>query len=57
LPFNWYRSFVLTGARERGLPEAYIQEFLEVAVIADPDAVRSRENLALLGGCSLLGAR
>ncbi|HED14472.1 MAG TPA: gamma-glutamylcyclotransferase [Gammaproteobacteria bacterium] len=50
LPFEWYRAFVLAGAREQRLPETYIREILEVAAVSDPDHARNLENSALLAG-------
>jgi len=48
LPFTWYRAYVLAGARQQGLPKAYIRKVLDVRTMTDPDTARSRENTALL---------
>ena len=50
LPFEWYRAFVLAGAREQRIPETYIREVLEVAAVSDPDHARSLKNSTLLAG-------
>jgi gamma-glutamylcyclotransferase len=35
-PFAWYRAHMLAGAREHGLPEAWIQRLEAIAVRPDP---------------------
>ena len=47
-PFDWYLGFVLHGAREHGLPDAYLQQLGKVSAIVDADAARREMNLALL---------
>ena len=44
LPYDWYRDLVVAGAREHGLPDAYVEEQLEVSALPDPDATRSRRG-------------
>jgi gamma-glutamylcyclotransferase len=39
-PFDWYRSYVLDGAAQHGLPAFYLQMIRDVAVVADPDVER-----------------
>jgi hypothetical protein len=48
-PYDWYRDLVVAGAREHGLPEAYVRAQLDVAAVADPDAGRARHERAVLG--------
>lgn len=48
LPFCWYRDFVLHGAREHRLPEAWVRELEAVGVLPDPDPERLRGNRAIL---------
>lgn len=44
LPYDWYRDLVVAGAREHGLPDAYIHEQLDVPGLPDPDAARGRRE-------------
>lgn len=44
-PFTWYLHHVLVGAREAGLPRAYIEGIAAVDSIDDPDPARhAREH-------------
>lgn len=43
-PFDWYVRYVLEGAREHGLPTAWIRAIERVASIRDPDAARAAAN-------------
>ncbi len=47
-PFDWYKRFVLAGARDFKLPNPYIRNIELIAALADPDRSRSRRNLMLL---------
>jgi len=47
-PYDWYRDFVLIGAEQHGLPEAYVTELRQVAVRADPNGRRSREQFNII---------
>lgn len=40
-PLDWYKEHVLFGAREHGLPDAYIRRIENVAAMPDPDVRRS----------------
>ena len=40
IPFEWYRELLLEGAREHGLPEAYLEELASWR--GKPDPQRSR---------------
>jgi len=46
-PYAWYHRHVLEGAREAGLPDAYIEAILAVPVVADPDRLRHERELAI----------
>ena len=46
-PFRWYREHVLRGAREHGLPAAYVARILAIEVVEDPDADRHAIELAI----------
>lgn len=50
-PYDWYKAFVVTGAREHNLPEEYISCLECVASLADANEGRARKNLKLLSGC------
>ncbi|GAA3529263.1 gamma-glutamylcyclotransferase family protein [Zobellella aerophila] len=46
-PYCWYKTHVLLGAREAGLPTAYIRQIEAVAALEDPDRERERRELAI----------
>jgi gamma-glutamylcyclotransferase len=46
-PFDWYREHVLTGAREHGFEQAYIQQIEAVECITDPDKARCARERGL----------
>jgi gamma-glutamylcyclotransferase len=48
-PFDWYKALVLAGAREHGLPNAYIEAIERVDVESDPDPLRRALHAPLLG--------
>ncbi|MGE0486405.1 MAG: gamma-glutamylcyclotransferase family protein [Gammaproteobacteria bacterium] len=51
-PYDWYRDLVLAGAREHGLPSAYIDTIAAVPAWPDPDSARAAVHRALLAGAS-----
>jgi len=46
-PFDWYKAHVLAGAREHGLPAAYIRTIEAVETIPDPDPKRRAREMAI----------
>lgn len=46
-PYHWYCAHVLAGAREHGLPVAYIEAIEAIEAVADPDAVRHVREMAI----------
>lgn len=50
IPFDWYKAFVVEGAREHGLPQDYIAALDAVAASPDPDAERAAQNARILAG-------
>jgi len=46
-PFHWYKEHVIRGAKENGLPEIYIQSFLDVESIADPNSERHEQEMQI----------
>ena len=46
-PYHWYKHHVLSGARDHGLPEPYLQRIEAVAAIADPQPERHRREMAI----------
>ncbi|MDH3974282.1 MAG: gamma-glutamylcyclotransferase [Deltaproteobacteria bacterium] len=48
-PYHWYKGHVLIGAREHDFPEEYIEMFLSVDSIDDPDAEREERELSIHG--------
>ncbi|MDT8410570.1 MAG: gamma-glutamylcyclotransferase family protein [Wenzhouxiangellaceae bacterium] len=47
-PFDWYKEFVMTGARQHGFPEDYIRQLDCMPALADPDPQRAEFNRRLL---------
>ncbi|MCV3243042.1 RES domain-containing protein [Mesorhizobium sp. ZC-5] len=46
-PYDWYKDFVVQGAVEHDLPEAYVNRYIRsVAAIADPDQDRTQKRVA-----------
>ena len=48
LPYEWYRSLVIAGARYHGFPENYISDLERVDCINDPDLQRRFRYESLL---------
>ena len=48
VPFDWYRDFVLHGARALDFPEGYVRAIEQIAVCVDDDAERSSRERRLL---------
>ena len=47
-PYTWYLDLVVAGAREHGLPEAYVGRILAVESVPDPDSTREARNREIL---------
>lgn len=46
-PYQWYKAFVESGAKEHGIPDAYVQKYiLDVAAVPDPDVSREKAKRA-----------
>lgn len=45
LPLDWYKRFVLAGAREHKLPEHWIARLVRAPAMTDPDLPRRNRNL------------
>lgn len=43
-PFDWYKAWVLMGARELGLPVDYIESIEAVHAVPDPDPQRAAKS-------------
>jgi gamma-glutamylcyclotransferase len=56
LPFDWYREFVLQGARLHGFERAYVETIETVSVTSDPDPVRRKQNIEILARISVQSA-
>ncbi len=50
IPFDWYKNFVVYGAREHGLPADYIRMLEGIPVKYDPDVKRAEKNRSVLFG-------
>ncbi len=53
-PYMWYKHHVLAGAREHGLPAAYVRALESIAAHHDPDTKRHAREMALHGFDELL---
>jgi gamma-glutamylcyclotransferase len=53
-PYTWYKHHVLNGAREHGLPSAYVRALERIAAHHDPDTKRHAREMALHGFNELL---
>lgn len=49
-PFNWYKAFVVAGAREHNLPPDYISLLEAEVSVLDPNQRRAAENAKILSG-------
>ncbi len=49
-PFDWYKEFVLTGARHHRFPDEYVKIIDSVVAIPDQDPVRAKLNKEILNG-------
>jgi gamma-glutamylcyclotransferase len=50
LPYDWYKQFVIEGARYHSMSKEYIAWLDSFTSVADPDNERNSENLARLAG-------
>lgn len=50
VPYDWYRDFVLSGAREHGLPGMLTGWLAELRVRRDPNPLRAAHNRRILRG-------
>lgn len=48
VPYDWYRDFVVHGAREHGLPGDWIERLAHTPVRADDNRARAAENRVIL---------
>lgn len=49
-PYDWYKAFVVEGAREHALPRDYIAALEAIVDKPDPDDARAALNAAILAG-------
>ncbi|MBS3744235.1 MAG: gamma-glutamylcyclotransferase [Wenzhouxiangellaceae bacterium] len=47
-PLDWYKRFVVHGAREHGLPEQYVARLARTSAITDTDNSRRMRNLRIV---------
>ena len=50
LPFDWYKDYVLSGAKHHQLPNNHIKYIEQTPSISDPDQKRTEENSRILKG-------
>lgn len=48
-PFSWYTGYVLAGALEHGLPDAWVETLRAIPARPDPDAARHAMHCDALG--------
>ncbi len=48
-PFHWYKGHLLIGAREHRFPDEYVERFLSVESVDDPDGERVEREMGLHG--------
>jgi cation transport regulator ChaC len=46
-PYHWYKHHVLTGAKENGLPEDYVNRIGNIGSISDPKLERHESEMAI----------
>lgn len=46
-PYKWYKTLVLEGAIEHGLPSNYIKKIQQVKAVSDPDRKRAEMNIKI----------
>jgi len=46
-PYSWYKRFVMEGATQHRLPQAYIDFLQSFPAVEDPDRARDRRNRAI----------
>lgn len=51
LPYDWYKAFVLEGARENRFPDHYIEMIASIESRVDPHQQRRLSNFEIIGGC------
>ena len=47
-PWDWYKCFVLEGAKQNNFPPRYVEMIDAVEAVKDPDEKRRSDNLAIL---------
>ena len=47
-PYDWYKAFVVEGAREHGLPRDYIAALEAIVCMPDDDPARAEANARIL---------
>lgn len=47
-PWDWYKNFVVEGARQSGLPTEYIAALERIPALRDPDEQRRQQSLQIM---------
>ncbi len=47
-PYDWYKAYVVSGAKEHGLPESYVAMLENIVAIKDPDEGRAEKEWKFL---------
>lgn len=48
LPYDWYKEYIVSGARENDLPKEYIEKLEAIKFIEDTDTERRNKKLSIL---------
>lgn len=48
VPYEWYKQFVVEGAKYHAMPDEYIAWLESITAITDPDTERNAENMTKL---------
>lgn len=46
-PYHWYKHHVVTGAKENGLPEGYVERIGYIKSVSDPKPERHESEMAI----------
>ncbi len=49
-PYTWYKALAAFGAKEHGLPAAYVEQIEAVPATEDPNRARHDQNMRLITG-------
>ncbi|MCO4320710.1 gamma-glutamylcyclotransferase [Aliidiomarina sp. Y6] len=56
-PYEWYKQFVVEGAKYHSMPDEYVALLESISAISDPDVKRNTENMARLSAMKEVNKR